>query len=150
MCGQICAFSKFWNFRIWWKIDVKFHHIHIIWWKNDIHVKKCHKCAKNGKKWPNFKQPNFIIFLARNYPKNGTSRFHTMFGSRDPHFLAKSAIFIEKAVTSFSSPYGALTSYQVSKRSLEHTHMHARMGLILYVPFGFQPGTNTHILLEEY
>ena len=55
----------------------------------DKNVKKCKKCQKQAKN----------VFLARNYPKNGTSRFHTMFGSKDTNFgpfLAKIGIFGSK------------------------------------------------------
>ena len=63
-------------------------------------VKQCKKMQKmglippkNGHISGNFV---FIVFLARNYLKNATSRFHTMFGSRDTHFRSfwlKSAFF---------------------------------------------------------
>ena len=46
---------------------------------------QCQKMPKNGPKMatklPNFKTNAVIVFLARNYLKNGTSHFHTMFGS---------------------------------------------------------------------
>ena len=63
--------------------------------------------------------------------------------------LAKSAIFIKKKDTVRSSPYGCLTSCQVSEKSLEpffqnsrrrrtnaqtHRRTHRRTGLILQVP----------------
>ena len=62
----------------------------------DINVEQCKKMPKTAKKYPNLKYIFFIVFLARNYLKNGTSCFHTMFGSRDTHFrsfLAKIRIF---------------------------------------------------------
>ena len=51
----------------------------------DKNVKQCKKMPKmvlKCKKWPNFGGKIDIVFLAQNYLKNGTSHFHTMFGSR--------------------------------------------------------------------
>ena len=50
-------------------------------------VKQCKKMPKMGlkrpKKWPNFGKKMFIVF----WLETGTSHFHTMFGSRDMHFM---------------------------------------------------------------
>ena len=59
--------------------------------------------------------------------------------------LAKSAIFIKKMPTSFSSPYGALTSYQVSEKSLvvfEKSCYKRADKPDSIGPSGFKPGTN--------
>ena len=57
---------------------------------NMVKKLQCKKMAKNGpkmaKKWPNFRFFFVIVFLAEATSKNGTSRFHTMFGSIDMHF----------------------------------------------------------------
>ena len=66
--------------------------------KMSNNAKKCQKRAKNSKKMTKLKKYESFFWLETT-SKNGTSRFHTMFGFRDTHFrsfLAKIRIFGSK------------------------------------------------------
>ena len=58
--------------------------------KIDTNVKQCQKMpkkrAQNGQKMAKLKTKLSSFFWLETTSKNGTSRFHTMFGSRDTHF----------------------------------------------------------------
>ena len=68
--------------------------------KMSKNVKKCQKNGpKTANKWSNLKTNMPSFFWLETTPKNCTSRFHTIFSSRDTHFrpfLAKIRIFGSK------------------------------------------------------
>ena len=67
---------------------------------NDCKILEITKLVKNEKNWQKCQQMLKMPKTGSKLPnKNGTSRFHTMFGSRDKHFrsfLAKICIFGSK------------------------------------------------------
>ena len=68
--------------------------------QNVIKCKNFPTTSQKRKKMAKFKKKMLSFFWLETSSKNGTSRFHTMFGSRDIHFRSKSAFLGVSATVS--------------------------------------------------